>query len=57
MKNLLSELCAAGLSEEEAKMSLQVVYDWVEEHYPVMASLARSTVERALEATEQRDQA
>ena len=50
MKNLLDELRDVGLSDDEAKKSLEVVYEWVEERYPVLAAVARSTVRRVINA-------
>ena len=44
MKNLLEELRKLGLSEEKARLSIKTVFEWVDVHYPVMASLARTTV-------------
>jgi len=48
MKNLLDELRNAGLSDNEARKSIEVVYEWVEEKYPVLAAVARSTVAREI---------
>ena len=50
MKNLLDGLREVGLSEHEAKKSIEVVYEWVEERYPVLAAVARSTVNREISA-------
>ena len=44
MKNLFDELCGAGLTAEEAEKSIQVVYKWVEDRYPMMAAVAKSTI-------------
>ena len=44
MKNLFEQLCMTGLSQEEAEKSIQVVYQWIAERYPVLAAVARSTV-------------
>ncbi|HEX2608792.1 MAG TPA: hypothetical protein VHK91_15520 [Flavisolibacter sp.] len=44
MKNLLDHLLDTGLTEEEARKSIEIVYGWVEERYPVLAAIARSTV-------------
>lgn len=44
MENLFEELCRAGLSEKEAEKSIQIVYKWVEERYPVLAAVAKNTV-------------
>jgi len=49
MKNLFDGLRAAGLSEFEAKKSIEVVYHWVEEQYPVLAAVARATVTKEIE--------
>jgi hypothetical protein len=49
MKNLLDGLRDAGLSDNEAKKSIEVVYRWVEEKYPVLAAVARSTVMKEIE--------
>ena len=48
MKNLLDELRNAGLSDNEARKSIEVVYEWVEERYPVLAAVARSTVRKEM---------
>jgi hypothetical protein len=50
MKNLLDELRDAGLSDNEARKSIEVVYKWVEERYPVLAAVARSTVRKEMNA-------
>ena len=50
MKNLLDELRNVGLSDNEARKSIEVVYEWVEERYPVLAAVARSTVAREINA-------
>lgn len=50
MKNLLDELRDAGLSDNEARKSIEVVYEWVEERYPVLAAVARSTVRKEMNA-------
>jgi hypothetical protein len=47
VKNLLSPLQQAGLSEEQALKSIQVVYSWVEAHYPVLAVTARRPLSEA----------
>jgi hypothetical protein len=47
MKNLLFPLLQAGLSEEQALKSIQVVYSWVETHYPVLAVTARRPLSEA----------
>jgi hypothetical protein len=47
VKNLLSPLQQAGLSEEQALKSIQVVYSWVETHYPVLAVTARRPLSEA----------
>lgn len=48
MKNLLEVLCAEGLSETEAKNAIEIVFEWVEERYPVLAVLAENTVMKEL---------
>ena len=50
MKNLLDELRDVGLSDDKARKSIEVVYEWVEERYPVLAAVARSTVAREINA-------
>ena len=50
MKNLLDELRNVGLSDNEARKSIEVVYEWVEERYPVLAAVARTTVTREMSA-------
>ena len=50
MKNLLDGLRNVGLSDNEARKSIEVVYEWVEERYPVLAAVARSTVNREMNA-------
>jgi hypothetical protein len=52
MKNLMDEFELAGLTKEEAGKAIEVVYEWVELHYPVLAAMARTTMlkENALEA-------
>ena len=50
MKNLLDGLREVGLSENGAKKSIEVVYEWVEERYPVLAAVERSTVSREIGA-------
>ena len=50
MKNLLDGLREVGLSENEARKSIEVVYEWVEERYPVLAAVARSTVNKEMGA-------
>ena len=50
MKNLLDELRNVGLSDDKARKSIEVVYEWVEERYPVLAAVARSTVAREINA-------
>jgi len=52
MKNLLDELRDAGLSYNEARKSIEVVYEWVEERYPVLAAVARTTVRREMNPPE-----
>jgi hypothetical protein len=47
VKNLLLPLRQAGLSEEQALKSIQVVYSWVEAHYPVLAITARRPLSEA----------
>jgi hypothetical protein len=48
MKNLLDGLLEAGLSDNEARKSIQVVYEWVEERYPVLAAIAKTTVSKEI---------
>jgi len=48
MKNLLAGLREVGLSDHEAKKSIEVVYEWVEQRYPVLAAVARSTVTKEI---------
>ncbi|MFL5811784.1 MAG: hypothetical protein ACJ749_19840 [Flavisolibacter sp.] len=50
MKNLLDGLREAGLSTDEAKKSIEVVYGWVEERYPVLAAVAKPTVNKEMGA-------
>ena len=52
MKNLIDELREIGLSGEQAKKSIEVVYDWVNDLYPVLAVLARPIVKKELERAE-----
>ena len=52
MKNLLDELRNAGLSDNEARKSIEVVYEWVEERYPVLAAVARSTIRKVMNPPE-----
>jgi hypothetical protein len=47
MKNLVSPLENAGLSHEQVLKSIQVVYHWVEDHYPVLAVTARKPLKEA----------
>ena len=44
MENLFEKLRELGLSKEEAEKSIQVVYNWIEKKYPVLAAVAKSTV-------------
>ena len=44
MDNLFDNLRRSGFSEEEAEKSIMIVYKWVEERFPVLAAVARSTV-------------
>jgi hypothetical protein len=50
MKNLLDGLREVGLSDDEARKSIEVVYEWVEERYPVLAAVAKSTVNKEIGA-------
>jgi hypothetical protein len=50
MKNLFDGLRNAGLSDLQAKKSIEVVYEWVEERYPVLAAVARETVTKEMTA-------
>jgi hypothetical protein len=54
MKNLMDELLLAGFTKEEAGKTIEVVYEWMEVHYPVLAAMARTTMlkESALEAAQ-----
>lgn len=58
MKNLVDVLCAAGFPAGTAKNSLVIIYQWIDEHYPVMAALAKATVlkEAGFSADELNDQ-
>lgn len=47
VKNLLFPLQQAGLSQEQALKSIQIVYLWVEAHYPVLAVTARRPLREA----------
>jgi len=44
MENLFDGLRNAGLSDAEAKLSIEVVYQWVEDRYPILAAVARGMV-------------
>lgn len=44
MKNLMDEFLLAGLSRDEAGKAIEVVYEWIEIHYPVLAAMARTTM-------------
>ncbi|HEY0067801.1 MAG TPA: hypothetical protein VGB46_10575 [Flavisolibacter sp.] len=44
MKNLMDEFQLAGLTREEAGKAIEVVYEWIEVHYPVLAAMARTTM-------------
>ena len=46
MKNLLDRLYTAGLSEEQAQKTLEVIAHWLEEEYPVLSTLAKNTILR-----------
>lgn len=52
MKNLMDEFVLAGLTRDEAGKTIEVVYEWIETHYPVLAAMARTTMmkESLLEA-------
>ena len=52
----MDELCDAGLSDEMARKSLEVVYQWLEEKYPVLATIARPTVMKELTTDRQQEQ-
>jgi hypothetical protein len=45
MENLINQLKAVGLTDEEAKNSVEIVYKWVEENYPILAMLAKTTIQ------------
>lgn len=47
MKSLLCPLQQAGLTEEQALKSIQIVYSWVEIHYPVLAVTAKRPLREA----------
>lgn len=47
VKNLLFPLRQAGLSEEQALKSIQVVYSWLEAHYPVLAVTTKRPLSEA----------
>jgi hypothetical protein len=44
MKNLMDEFELAGLTRDEASKAIEVVYEWIQIHYPVMAAMARTTM-------------
>lgn len=44
MKNLMDEFQLAGLTRDEASKAIEVVYEWTEIHYPVLAAMARTTM-------------
>lgn len=44
MKNLLDQLCNSGLTEAQAQKTIKVVYQWLEEKYPVLGTLAKNTL-------------
>lgn len=44
MKNLMDEFQLAGLTRDEAGKAIEVVYEWIEIHYPVLAAMARTTM-------------
>lgn len=44
MKNLMDEFLLAGLTRDEAGKAIEVVYEWMRTHYPVMAAMARTTM-------------
>lgn len=44
----MQRLLDQGLTEEEARKCIEVVYQWVEDQYPVMATLAKSSVNEIL---------
>ena len=48
MKNLIDELRELGLTEEQVRKSIDVVFDWVDERYPVLAALARPMIKNEL---------
>jgi hypothetical protein len=42
MNNLVEALSDTGLTETEAKKALQIVFEWIDENYPVLAAMAKS---------------
>jgi hypothetical protein len=44
MKNLMDEIQLAGFTKDEASKAIEVVYEWIEVHYPVLAAMARTTM-------------
>ena len=55
MKNLLDQLCKTGLTEEQAQKTVEVIAQWLEEKYPVLGTLAKTTIlkdEKAIQTTE-----
>jgi hypothetical protein len=45
MKTLLEQLqIKSDLSEPQAKASLLVIHQWLEQHYPILAVISKATV-------------
>ncbi|HWJ28408.1 MAG TPA: hypothetical protein VNS32_17815 [Flavisolibacter sp.] len=44
MQSLIEEILKNGLSEEQAIISIRVIQDFLNDHYPILAALASTTI-------------
>ena len=43
MKSLMIKLQETGLTEQESRKSLETIYHWLENNYPVLATVSRQS--------------